>query len=138
MLRAERSFSSYDPSRPFGPWILRIAANTCIDELRRRKREQRLFEPLDEETQTREPAMDLHSPLTQLLVEEERRVVRQALRGLPLRERTVVSLRYEAEMSYDEIGRAVGLPANHVGVLIHRAKVLLRSALAERGRAASS
>lgn len=138
LLRAERSFSSYDPSRPFGPWILRIAANMCIDELRRRKREQRLFEPLDEETQSHEPAMDFHSPLTQMLVEEERRVVRQALGDLPLRERTLVSLRYEAEMSYEEIGRAVGLQANHVGVLIHRAKARLRSALAELGRAASS
>jgi DNA-directed RNA polymerase specialized sigma24 family protein len=49
-----------------------------------------------------------------------------------------MTLRYEAEMSYDEIGRAVGLAPGHVGVAIHRAKLRLRSALADFQRTRSS
>ena len=42
-----------------------------------------------------------------------------------------MTLRYEAEMSYDEIGRAVSLTPANVGVIIHRVKLRLRAALGE-------
>ena len=35
-LRAFSSLRRFDPKYPFGPWVLRIATNHCIDLLRRR------------------------------------------------------------------------------------------------------
>ncbi len=36
-VRAYFSMNKYDPTRPFAPWIYRIATNLCMDNLRRRK-----------------------------------------------------------------------------------------------------
>jgi len=37
LMRALIYMPKFDRRRPFGPWILRIASNYCIDQLRRRK-----------------------------------------------------------------------------------------------------
>ncbi len=132
-IRADRARATYDPSRPFAPWILRIAANVCLDELRRRRREHALFEPLEADGWGPAGRSPTSSPLSLLVREEERRALRSALDGLPERERTLVSLRYDAEMSYQEIAHAVGIEPGHVGVLIYRAKARLRAALAGVG-----
>ncbi len=53
-LRAFTSLRRFDPKYPFGPWILRIAANYCIDLLRRRKaRRYTLWTDLQENEQQR-------------------------------------------------------------------------------------
>ncbi|MFI5184655.1 MAG: RNA polymerase sigma factor, partial [Vicinamibacteria bacterium] len=33
-IRAHRALASFDPTRPFGPWICRIAANLAINHVR--------------------------------------------------------------------------------------------------------
>src|SRR5579863_8665967 len=38
LVRAWSARARYDPARSFDAWILRIAANLCIDRIRRRKR----------------------------------------------------------------------------------------------------
>ena len=42
-LRARQRFEQYDRVRPFASWILGVASHHCIDRLRRRGREARLF-----------------------------------------------------------------------------------------------
>ena len=34
-LRAYTALRRFDPQYPFGPWVMRIATNYCIDQLRR-------------------------------------------------------------------------------------------------------
>src|SRR5215510_3256580 len=43
-LRAQRKLATYDPSLPFSSWLLGIASNHCIDLLRRRNTEKRIFD----------------------------------------------------------------------------------------------
>jgi len=43
-LRAQRNLRSYDLGLPFAPWLFGIASHYCLDQLRRRRAEQRLFE----------------------------------------------------------------------------------------------
>src|SRR5207247_930601 len=43
-LRAQRRLVTYDPSLPFSSWVSGIATNHCIDLLRRRTTEKRIFE----------------------------------------------------------------------------------------------
>jgi RNA polymerase sigma-70 factor, ECF subfamily len=53
-LRAFSSLRRFDPKYPFAPWILRIAANYCIDLLRRKKAKRyKLWSELQEEDQQR-------------------------------------------------------------------------------------
>jgi RNA polymerase sigma-70 factor, ECF subfamily len=55
--------------------------------------------------------------------------LRMALSQLPRGQAEVFCLRFLEEMSYEEIGRATGLAAGHVGVLLHRARGKLKKLL---------
>jgi RNA polymerase sigma-70 factor (ECF subfamily) len=53
-LRAFAALGKFNPQYPFGPWILRIAANYCIDQLRKKKSGKlRLWSELREAEQER-------------------------------------------------------------------------------------
>ncbi len=123
-LRVRQSLDAYDPSRALRPWILAIAARHCIDRLRRRSLEKRLFDatPLDAE----ELAVPGPSPLQGLVREEARRELLAAIDGLDARHRAPLVLRYYAEFDYAEIGEVLGVSANQVATLLFRAKRRLR------------
>ena len=55
-LSAWTNVGSYDPTRPFGPWILRIATNRAFDRGRRKK--VRAVEPLHEDRPSGKPGPD--------------------------------------------------------------------------------
>ena len=127
-VRTLQAMDRYDVSLPFVPWVIAIARNHCLDLLRRRKLENRLFtaEPADE-PRLSSPSP---SPLGELLGKEERARVREALDGLAERSRVALVLRYYEDLGYAEIGQALGLTAQGVGTLIFRAKRELRERLA--------
>ena len=125
-LKVRGALHRYDPSSPFRPWVLSIATNHCLDGLRRRRREGRLFEPDGDDATA--PASGL-SPLAELLADEERSRLTQALAALPERFRVPLALRYHAEMSYDEIATRLVISREQVGVALFRGKERLRRAL---------
>jgi RNA polymerase sigma-70 factor (ECF subfamily) len=130
-LKVRGALSRYDPSVPFGAWAMSITTNHCLDRLRRRRRERRLFElePVDAAPPAAGP-----SPLAELMDEEQRSAVSRALRALPDRYRVALVLRYHAEMSYGEIAERLGATRDQVGVALFRGKERLRRALAGEGR----
>jgi RNA polymerase sigma-70 factor (ECF subfamily) len=123
-LRAQRRMDTYDPALPFSSWILKVASNYCIDILRRRGLEKRLFG-----TDTPE-SLDLSSnnpsPLTQVLTAELGESVRRALGSLPDKFRIPLVLTYYSEYSYDQIAAVMRIPRNTVATLLFRGKQLLR------------
>lgn len=125
-LRAQRAAERYDGARPFASWVLTIAGRVCIDRLRRRRVERRIFSVVP----AAEPAGPRPGPLAELLAAEERRRVRGALGELPAPYRSALVLRYYGELTYAEIGEALGVSRNQVATLIFRAKRRLRGALA--------
>jgi len=131
-LRAQRAMNTYNSALPFPRWLLSIAGNYCIDQLRRRRLEARLFVP--EEADLAEPAGAGPSPLAGVLTEEKQRAVRTAIEALPERYRAPLLLRYYADMSYEEIGASLRLPRSQVATLIFRAKKELRRKLAPAER----
>ena len=128
-LRAQTSFAGYDRSRPFRTWLLSIAAHQCIDRLRKRRREGRLYD--DAELSADDLPASGPSPLRQALLSERRDALFAALGALPYRYRAPLALRYFAELSYEEISALLEVTPNQVGVLLHRAKRRLRDALGE-------
>lgn len=127
-LRAQRKLSTYDPSLPFSSWLSGIATNHCIDLLRRRGTEKRIFE-----IDGSDAAETAHSagptPLAEVLAAERGHDVRNALSQLREKYRVPLVLAYYNEMSYDEIAATLGLGRNHVATLIFRGKLLLRQKL---------
>jgi RNA polymerase sigma-70 factor (ECF subfamily) len=128
-LRARQGFHQYDAQRPFRPWLLGIAAHHALDRLRRRQTEQTLFEArADAEVQGADPAP---SPLQGELDAELRRRVLGAIDTLPDRYRAPLVLRYYSELDYDTIAELLDVSRGQVGSLLYRARVLLRTQLAE-------
>jgi RNA polymerase sigma-70 factor (ECF subfamily) len=127
-LKVRGKLDQYDASRPFNAWLYRVAANHCWDMLRRRRIRQDL-ETGDVET------MPLEHPdpgqLERLLAERSAAQVRKGLEQLPSRARMALTLRYYADMSYDEIAETLGVRRAFVGVLLLRARHQLRRVLEE-------
>lgn len=126
-LRAQSRISTYDSSLPLSSWLSGIATNYCIDILRRRGTERRLFDMESSEaldTPSRGP-----SALTEMLTTERGNDVRNALAQLTDKYRVPLVLLYYNEMSYDDIASALGLTRNLVATLIFRAKQQLRQKL---------
>lgn len=127
-LRAYRSFASYDPKQSFGAWIMSIARNYCLDLVRRRSTERTLFGTEAEEAEAvQAPGVD---GLGAALTAERATEVNAAVAKLPERYRVPLALAYYADADYDEIATTLGITRTHVGVLLCRAKQLLRQSLA--------
>jgi RNA polymerase sigma-70 factor (ECF subfamily) len=130
-LRVRAALSRYDASVPLGAWLTKIAVNHCVDRLRQRRREVRLFasDP-DDALDARAPEP---SPLAEILAEEERATVASAVAALPDRYRVPLALRYSAELSYDDIAERLGQTRQEVATSLFRAKRRLRRALSPTG-----
>jgi RNA polymerase sigma-70 factor (ECF subfamily) len=126
-LRAHRALAGFSPDRPFRPWLMAIAGNHCIDQLRKRASEARVF-------QAGEPReADLESPgpsaLGRLVADEQRQALERAIEALPLRYRLPLLLRYFDDMDYESIAKSIGVTRNQVGTLLFRAKRMLRETI---------
>ena len=126
-LRARQRFEQYDRERPFSHWILAVASHHCLDRLRRRGRETRLFETVDVE-RVAAPAGE-PGPLAALLARERGRQVREAVAALPVKYRVPLVLAYFHELAYAEIGAILGIEPGHVAVLVFRGRKQLRRML---------
>jgi len=124
LLAALVKLRQYDPRRPFGPWLMRIAANAATD--RRRRRRVRRTEPLDGNVVAGGTLPD---------AETDRRVLGQRLRNalsqLPERRRVAVVLFDVEGYSHAEIGRVLGIPEGTVRSEVFHARRALRSLLAD-------
>ena len=134
-LRAQQAAASWD-GRPVRAWLLAIASHHCVDRLRRRAFEGRLFEARDlaEDDLPAQAA----SPLALLLARERSGQLEAALAELPDKYRAPLVLRFLADQSYAEIGAALGVSDAQVAVLVFRAKARLREALASDPRSKRS
>ena len=112
-LRAFTALHKFDLKYPFGPWILRIATNYCIDQLRRKKsRKVQLWSELTEYDQERllnniSQANDLESGGMEGS-EGYVRIAQVLLDGLNPKYRAAFVLREVEERNYDEVAKLLG------------------------------
>ena len=124
-LRAHQALGRFDLSRPFGPWICRIAANLAVNHVRSpRAREQGLPEA------HAETPSGAAGPLEGVLDTEAREELSRALETLSPEQRAVFTLRVFEELSYKEIADALEISMGTVMSRLARARERLRAALA--------
>ncbi len=126
-LRLERLAGSYDGRIPFDAYLMKAASHYCIDQLRRQRVEARLF--VDEPPEEIPVASGDPSPLTALLLKEQRRELERAIGQLPSACRLPLVLRYYRDLSYDEIAAELGTSRSQVAAALFRARHALRRAL---------
>ena len=119
-----------EPVHNIGGLLVRLATTRAIDTLRRQKRQgQRYAERPDWQ-----PAGAEADPLEQMQTSDLASQLRHAIAELPPQEAGVFCLRYLNEMSYREISRELKMTTTAVGVVLHRARAKLRTALASEDR----
>jgi RNA polymerase sigma-70 factor (ECF subfamily) len=112
----------------FGPWLIRISRNACIDHLRRRN--------------ARPPAQDISSagmrdlrssqlnPEEQWSADSRKSLLKKALRGLSLLNREIIVLKEIQGLSIEEISSLLSVPVGTVKSRSHRARLELARKLA--------
>lgn len=124
--RAWQKIKSYDPQRPFGTWLLSIAAHYCIDQ--QRKQKVTLFE-LDEY-----PDFDLGdpgvpNPETEVITSDEDERLHSLINQLNPPDRAAVILKYWYGCSEEEISQMLTLTVSAVKSRLHRARRQLAEAV---------
>lgn len=124
------SFGSYDPSRPFLPWVLAIARHETANARRRRGRFPALLGEAAESS--------LAAAVSEVAEGERDRLAflddcLQRVRGQP---REICDLRYRGGLAVDRIGGLLGLQPNTVAKTLQRVREQLRACIEERAAAA--
>ena len=118
---------------PLKAWLFQVARNRCLDEIRRKHaiHFSELESTTDEDELSPLTAMPDNGPLPEELAERHdlQECLQRAISTLPPKFRSVVLLRYSAQLSFSEIGQALNMPEATAKTYFQRAKPLLRSAL---------
>ena len=127
-VRAWLALPAFRGQAQFRTWLYRIVLNLCLNRFPRLRRELNELTQ-DEMAGVPEPASLALDPLASLELREAHAFLHQQIDLLPEQYRLLVSLRYQHELSYDEIADMLGLPVGTVKTGLFRAKARLREAL---------
>ncbi len=122
MIRVVRNIDKFDGRSAFGTWVYRIATNTALDELRKRKRRPQ-FHVVDDDGDLPEPADEFaHRYIDDVA---DRITIDAALAGLPEEFKAAVVMRDVGDLDYAEIAEALGVPVGTVKSRIARGRRML-------------
>lgn len=122
MLRATRFLSTYRPEGTFDRWLLKVAGNTCLDLLRRRKRLR--LQVLSPEQEACLAAAEPDP--AQTLADERLALVAKFLGQLPEQQRTIFVLFHHEKRSLRDVAQMLEMPEGTVRSSLHRARRKLR------------
>ena len=118
-VKAYQKLGTFDPTRRFFSWIYRILVNECLNA----RRDHAPLEPLAPDLAAEGTPADLYETA------ERRSKVQAAILALPMEYREVIVLKHFTELSYEEIGDTLHVPAKTVKSRLHTAKERLAAML---------
>ena len=132
MIRIWRNLANYRGECALESWVYRIAANCCMDWLRKKKRDKSVsVEPLRE--QGFDPADESPGTEEQAVAKDERQRLREAISLLPEDQREALIMTQLEKVPYEEAARTLGVSEGTVKSRVNRAKARLKEILsAER------
>ena len=128
-----KNVKKFKPNQRFKSWLLAIARNTAIDYIR--KRRHAIFSDFEDEEGA--------NMLVETLADEEKLAdeiatiaesagqTAQAVTKLPDIYRSVLALRYEGDLSFEEISKILKKPVNTIKSQHRRALIALRKIMSE-------
>ncbi|MCJ2034786.1 sigma-70 family RNA polymerase sigma factor [Methylobacterium sp. J-068] len=126
LLTIHRARATYDPARPFLPWLRAITQRRAIDRMRRAgRRPQEVHDPIAYETR----ADSGPAPGQGLESRDRARILAEAVAALPEGQRQAVEHLALGERSLDETAELTGRSKGALKVNLHRALKALRRTL---------
>jgi RNA polymerase sigma-70 factor (ECF subfamily) len=127
-VKAWQAIATFDPSRPFYPWLSVIARNLAFNQIRREEKKESL-EKLTEKGF--DAQSDLPGPLDVLLDGENEQRFYKALSSMPTAYREVFVLRHFEDMNYADIAKELKIKPGTVDSRLYRARQYLLEQLGD-------
>lgn len=122
-IKMYQNIQSFDVSRPFSPWIYRIAHNLFVNALRNKSRLP--FVTVDLDAFSAHAAYEI-DPAGDEEREHARTLVDRGLEALSPSYREIIVLYYIEQLSYQEIAEVLHIPIGTVGIRLYRARNALK------------
>ncbi len=118
LLKAWRNLNRFNAKSSFSTWLHRIAVNTCLDKLRKKKAKTVSIQEMGETGQliTDERSMHIQERSA------DRQQLKEALKALPPKHRAIIILRDVQGYSYEEISDILKCPMGTVRSRLARAR----------------
>lgn len=126
--KAFKNLDKYSPDFAFSTWLFKIAANNCIDFLRKKNS---MPNCIDQDLFAMEVNLnDINggmpaTPEDHIIEKQKIVMLRKAVDQLRPKYKELVELRYFKELSYEEISQLLGISLGNVKVQLFRAKEML-------------
>ena len=126
-VRAWTALPNFKGQSQFRTWLYRIVTNLCYNRLPNLRRS---LNDLGDDVMEDIPEPHFETPAQTYESNETRSHLQEAIEDLDENYRLLITLRYQNELSYDEIASTLNLPLGTVKTGIFRAKEQLRKSLA--------
>jgi len=128
-IKVFKSLGQFKGDSKFSTWIYKVTYNTCLDRLKKQKREQQVVS-IDEFNTNQIKSID--NALDKMENEEREKAIQDCIQLLPADDAFLLTLFYFEEQSLEEIAKVIGLTANNVKVKLFRSRKKLTTILKEK------
>ena len=103
-------------------WLFKVCRNRAFEILRKERKMEELTDVKLKMTGSDDP-----TPYEEMEKNEDFKLINDILKKLPEREREIVCLKYQSNMSYREISKVADISVSNVGFILHSAIKRLRA-----------
>ena len=129
-IKVFNSLGKFKGDSKFSTWIYKISYNTCLDRLKKNKKEENNIS-IDDFSSHLIKTMD--NALSALEDKERKQTIQNCLNLLPREENFLLTLFYFEDQNLEEIGKIMNINANNVKIKLFRSRqklaVILRQQL---------
>lgn len=124
-IKVYEQLHKYEETGSFSSWFYRVATNHCMDHFRKKR-----FVSTEIEERS---IIDKQHPELIYLEKEKHHALEKLIATLPEDEQLIILLRYQQELSYQEISEVMQLSMASIRNKLHRAKRKMRRKMNEKG-----